>query len=197
MIGTLPRAINPALQELNVKVSQETYERIVHHAVRLGTGRAELLRNALGIHLLLLDEQEAFIRAQKAARTKPRGCGGYARVGAVPQGRNGEPPGMKIRLASKETAAQEKTAKEAAAKLERSFSMWAVHVERSDGAVDRSIRLQTVLDDMRERVPHDQADVGFIKFQEFIKLRAETAAPKIVKLPDGVPVHGDVDELTG
>jgi predicted DNA-binding protein len=175
----------------------EESERLRHHAERIGWEKSALARAGIFDKLNALDEQEAFYLAHKAARKK----GGIAKVGSLPGGV--EAVGMTFKRASKPDEKEETTvetpipANKAAAtlaKLKDSFKRYAEYIEAAEGDVDRSIRIQTVLDGMMERAPREIAQAAFVELQEFLKVRDLMKPKVIVKVPEGVPISGDVDE---
>ena len=78
-------------------------------------------------------------------------------------------------------------------KLERSFRRYCEFIEGSEGAIDRSIRIQTVLDDLKERGPLADAEIAFAKLQDHLKAREELRQKPIERLPDDVAISGDTD----
>lgn len=183
-------ALKKDLVMFSVGIGRSDHERLAYHGKRMGADRAEIMRAALHDKLNVLDEQESFERANKAAR-KQRG----AVVGAVPEIRGMAPTGMQITLPRAPTLhPEQEEASKGVAKLERSFSMWANHVERAETSVERTIRLQTVYDDMKQRVAPEDAQAGFLKFQDLLKARESIKATKIVTRHPDVPVSGDIEE---
>jgi hypothetical protein len=170
-------------------------ERLLRHARRLDLDKCEIVRGALYDRLNALDEREAFELAQKTARKS----NGVAKMGSLPGGQGSV--GLPIRFAPTAPTPPNDTPppdeltpnQRIANKLARSFRRYCEFVEGAEGAVDRSIRITTVLDDLKERGPLADAEIAFAKFQEQLKAREELQTKPIERLPDDVAIFGDTD----
>lgn len=161
----------------------EDKARLEHHGARLGLGMNQIARIAINELLNKYDEQEAFTLAHKAARMKENPRGRIAKLPTLQ-----ESSGLGIEFGKK------KEKEPFPEKIKNSFPRLAKYVEDADGDLDHAMRLDECLSDMRKRCDESEATAGFLAFKDFLALRKEAIPPKkILPVPEGVPVFGDVE----
>ena len=181
----LMAAKNPrGLNRLEIGFSDEVYGRLEKYCSYAVVDRATFVKIAAIERLDQLDEREAYLAAQLAIA---KGAAAAARVPTTSaRGMEIEIPAPKAPVAPVEKVPRN---------LEKSFRKYLDYIGGSDSAIDRSIRLQTCLDDMKERAKTPEAaHAAFVELQKLIARREDAGiGVSPLKLPDEIKLEGDVD----
>lgn len=197
------------------------FDRLTYHSDRLDLDKSEILRAAIHAHLSLLDEEEAFTRANRAAQKRT----GIAKIGELPGGvgtkgmnyglKEKDPPPSEI---EEETSAEESEKSPGTSadpvdesippeiaenvkiprKLKKSFRSRCEFVEAATGAMDRSMRLATVSSDFIKKTSHSEGTAAFLELQNLLRARASTVKrQEIISAPPGIKITIDPDSSDG
>jgi len=165
--------------------TEETWGRIVHHCNRLGFTHSTFVQLAATEKVSALDEKEAYLRQLKAPL---RGT----RAASVPIA---ESAGMPIEIKTPAKVERRTEEEKLIRNLDDIFLRHCKYVESADGAIDRTLRLQMCHDELREKAKTPEAaDIAFLKLKDLLAQRQQVIPQKIMELPEGIPIAGDVDE---
>jgi hypothetical protein len=173
------------IADTRVRFGGEIRERLEHHARRLHLDMTNIIREATFRYLKELDREE-LIAIEAKQRSERRG-----RLPAVPRDFDhpwGAAPGLGFRAKVPETKVPEK--------IERSFRRFAEYIEASRDKIERDMRAQTVIDEIKSRVDKpEEVDAACVAFSELLRERAKSVgkagAPRVA-VPAAI-VEGDVD----
>lgn len=174
------------LRDSRVRFGGDIRARLEHHATRLNVDMTDIIRDATRLYLEELDRKE-LIAIEAKQRSERRG-----RLPAVPRDFDhpwGTAPGLGFRAKVPETKVPEK--------IERSFRRFAEYIEASQDKIERDMRAQTVIDEIKSRVDKpEEVDAACVAFSELLRERAKSVgkagAPKIA-VPDDAIIEGDVE----
>lgn len=177
-----------------INLGEADYARLAQHATRLAFHRNVLAQIAVHEKLIRLDEELAFELAQKSARRSKR----VGEMGSLPGGMGSAGMPIAHPLSPQIAAPLDKIAEpKVLEKLDRSFRSYFEYVEQADGPIQRSMRIDRVLDDMRTRATDAEANVAFVEFQDKLAQRERQLSKTVIKtLPAGVPISGDLETET-
>lgn len=181
-------AIKNNTVEVRFRTTQELRSRLAHHAKRLGLDMNDIVRDGMIARLEFLDEREMLADEAKRARER-RG----AFVPTVVEHKWGTPKGLGTKKPLFPSATLTPLPPE---KIERSFRRYAEYLETATDKIDRELRTQTVLDDIKERTSSEEEyNASYDALLAFLKAREEARHKPVdvISVNDAITVSGDVE----